>query len=353
MQFSHVALKRRAFLGSFTLSATSQRGLAYSPISFPGEWHSFKSRFLSKDGRIVDTGNGGISHSEGQGWGLLFAVAAQDQESFDLILNWTAQNLRRSTDALHAWRYVPLDQPPVKDANNAADGDMFIATALIRAGRLWGRPDHLLAAAAIGRDILRLLVKNVGPFTVLLPGLDGFETKTAIVINPSYYAFPMMSELAKVVPSGQWDRLQQDGRTLIEKGRFGRWLLPPDWLRIAKKDANLSLAPEFPPRFSYDAIRVPLWWVWQKLPPGPAIQAIDAFWRETPSNVIPAWVDLRTNEAAPYQATPGVVAISRLVRLACSGQASTDAIVVSDSKSYYDASLVLLSHLAEREMLSS
>jgi endo-1,4-beta-D-glucanase Y len=353
MQFSHAALNRRAFLACLTLFATSQSLLAYSPISFADEWHSFKSRFLSKDGRIIDTGNGGVSHSEGQGWGLLFAVAAQDQESFDLILNWTAQSLRRPTDALHAWRYVPLDHPPVKDANNAVDGDMFIATALIRAGRLWGRPDHLLAAAAIGRDILRLLVRNVGPFTVLLPGLEGFETRTAIVINPSYYAFPMMSELAKVVPSEQWDRLQQDGKTLIETGRFGRWSLPPDWLRIAKKDATLSPAPGWPPRFSYDAIRVPLWWVWQKLPPGSAIQAIEQFWRETPTNVVPAWVDLRTNEAASYQATPGIVAVSRLVRLAFGDQRSPDAPVIADTKSYYDASLVLLSHIAEREMLSS
>jgi endo-1,4-beta-D-glucanase Y len=111
---------------------------------------------------------------------MLFAAAANDQVNFDLILNWTANVLRRPADALHAWRYVPNDRPSVRDINNAVDGDMFIAAALVRAGRLWGRPDHLRAAAAIGRDILRLLLRSVGPFTVLLPGIEGFETSDAV-----------------------------------------------------------------------------------------------------------------------------------------------------------------------------
>ncbi|VFS87165.1 Endoglucanase precursor [Raoultella terrigena] len=30
-------------------------------------WESYKSRFMMADGRIVDTGNGSVSHTEGQG----------------------------------------------------------------------------------------------------------------------------------------------------------------------------------------------------------------------------------------------------------------------------------------------
>ncbi|MGM1325019.1 glycosyl hydrolase family 8, partial [Klebsiella michiganensis] len=30
-------------------------------------WESYKSRFMMPDGRIIDTGNGNVSHTEGQG----------------------------------------------------------------------------------------------------------------------------------------------------------------------------------------------------------------------------------------------------------------------------------------------
>jgi endoglucanase len=344
-----VVLSRRALFSGIAVSGTIASSLA-QPLPIADEWRSFKSRFLSKDGRIIDNGGGGVSHSEGQGWGMLFAVAAQDMASFDLILNWTARELRRPADALHAWRYVPKDKPAVQDFNNALDGDMFIAAALIRAGRLWGRPDHLRAAATISHDILRLLLRQIGRFAVLLPGIKGFETADAIIVNPSYYAFPMMNELARNMPSPHWDRLQRDGRALIEQGRFGRWSLPPDWLRIGKKDAALSPAPGWPPRFSFDAIRVPLWWSWSKFPIGPAMLSIEQFWSAPPPSVVPAWVDLQTDEMAPYSATPGMIAILRLIRLAAGEVAAPNSPMVEDTKDYYDAALILLSQIASQEI---
>jgi endo-1,4-beta-D-glucanase Y len=251
-------LSRRALFAGIAACGKMTKSCAQS-LTFADEWRLFKSRFLSDDGRVVDNANGGISHSEGQGWGLLFAMVAQDQASFDLILNWTSRVLRRHTDSLHAWRYVPGDQPSVPDLNNAVDGDMFIAAALARAGRSWGRPDYLEVAAAIGRDILRLLQRKVRSFTVLLPGIEGFESRDAIIINPSYYAFPMMTELAKLVAPQEWDHLQRDGRSLLERGRFGRWSLPPDWLRIGTTDSVLSPAPDWPPRFSGSVAKFRRW----------------------------------------------------------------------------------------------
>ena len=346
-------LTRRAIFGGGIASFGTIVAALASQAPLIEEWHSFKSRFLSDDGRIIDNGNGGVSHSEGQGWGLLFAVAAQDQASFNLIRDWTTRALRRPLDALHAWRYVPKNNPKVPDLNNAVDGDMFIATALIHAGRIWGRPDHLMAAAAIAHDILRLLVRRVGPFTVLLPGIEGFETKDAIIVNPSYYAFPMITEMARVVPSPQWNRLQRDGGALIEQGRFGRWGLPPDWLRISKADAALSPAPGWPPRFSYDAVRVPLWWTWQRLPVGPGIEAVKRFWSLPSPDGVPAWVDLQTNEVAPYPATPGMIAIMRLMRLGAGGSDAPRGPSVADAAKYDDAALILLSHIAELGMTSA
>ena len=43
-------------------------------------YETFKTRLISPDGRVIDTFNGGVSHSEGQGWGMLMAVAFDDPE---------------------------------------------------------------------------------------------------------------------------------------------------------------------------------------------------------------------------------------------------------------------------------
>jgi hypothetical protein len=67
----------------------SGRGVPSRPLagalSDLDAWRSYKRRFLSDQGRVIDTANGGISHSEGQGYGMLLAVAASDHETFDAI----------------------------------------------------------------------------------------------------------------------------------------------------------------------------------------------------------------------------------------------------------------------------
>ena len=122
-------------------------------------WEAFRDRFILSDGRVVDTSNGGVSHTEGQGWGLLFAVAWDNRHTFDRILDWTGRPLCRPGDALYAWRYMPNAAVPVPDGNNATDGDLFIAWALAsglpavaatRVGRACGhhRPQHPVVVAS-------------------------------------------------------------------------------------------------------------------------------------------------------------------------------------------------------------
>src|SRR5258708_4404011 len=83
------------------------------------DWRAFAAGYIAPEGRVVDTGNGGVTHSEGQGYGLLFAEHFDDRPTFDSLLGWTQANLRRSGDALHAWRYKPNASVPVEDLNNA------------------------------------------------------------------------------------------------------------------------------------------------------------------------------------------------------------------------------------------
>jgi endoglucanase len=314
------------------------------------EWEAFRARFIDIDGRVVDTGNKGVSHTEGQGWGLLFAVAFDDLPSFERILSWTNHNLGRPNDTLHAWRYIPGQARPVTDLNNATDGDLFIAWALWRAAYRWQRPEYAIAARAIARDVLRLLVRPAGARTVLLPAAFGFERGGFIDLNLSYYCFPALRELAQALPSPLWTQLHNDGLAMISEGRFGRWKLPPDWLSIDRRDGRLEPAAGWPARFSFDAIRVPLYLSWSGLIQPQVQDSFSRFWRET--NPLPAWVDLRNGNLASYPAPPGIEAVAKIATASSKTVLPKDFPVIRASTDYYSAALILLARLAWQEGVS-
>ena len=312
------------------------------------DWAAFRRLYVTPEGRVVDTGNGNVSHSEGQGWGLMAAQAADDPQSFERLLDWTTRHLQiRDQDALHAWRYKPRDAYPVTDLNNATDGDLFIAAALARAAARWDRPDYAARAARIARDILRL-VRTAGPRTVLLPGAAGFEKPDSYVINPSYYGFALFQDLAALAPSPHWQALRQDGAAMLQQACFGRWQLPPDWLRVDRRDGALAVAPGWPPRFSYDAIRVPLHVAWGGMPALPVLEAFRRYW-VAPRTAPPAWTDLRTGEEAAYGAPAGIRAVAVLATHAPGPEQLHALPSVMAATDYYGSGLILLSRIAAEE----
>ncbi len=312
------------------------------------EWGSFKRRFVTPEGRVIDTGNGGVSHSEGQGYGLFFAQACDDQEAFDQILHWTTTHLARGGDALHAWRWLPQAAEHVPDRNNATDADLFIAASLSLAARRWSRPDHARAANAIAVDVLQMLVRQAGERVVLLPGVHGFEHAEGLTVNPSYYTWPLFGELAALHPSPVWEKLSADGLALLDQGRFGRWQLPPDWLLVGHDTGALRPHPNWPARFSYDAIRVPLFLAWSGRGTAPAVQSFAAYWARCPNR--PAWVDLQTCATAGYAAPSGMAAVAGIAAHAAQGAAKASPEMrfppVGASPDYYSGALILLSRLA-------
>lgn len=274
------------------------------------QWGAFQQRFLGSEGRIIDTGNQGVSHTEGQGWGLLLAAIVDDRASFDRLLRWTTTTLRRPHDHLFSWRYRPGARPAVDDPNNASDGDLYIAWALALGAARWRDSALGVTAGAIARDVLRLLTREVRGRLLLLPGVSGFEDRDRVVINPSYYVFPAFGALARVAPHPQWRRLAEDGLALLREARFGRWGLSPDWLAVRKTDGSLAPATGWPPRFSFDAVRVPLLLAWGGHRQEPAVGAALRFWNDPARSPPPAWVDLATGAVADYPASGGVRSIA-------------------------------------------
>src|ERR1700726_973301 len=133
-------------------------------------WRTYQSKFISPEGRVIDDANGGISHSEGQGYGMLIAVRAGDRAGFDRLWTWTRANLELRGDYLAAWRWDPAHEPHVADRNNATDGDLLIAWALADAGAKWRVPAYTDAARGIADAVgsRAIIPSRFGP--LLLPG---------------------------------------------------------------------------------------------------------------------------------------------------------------------------------------
>ncbi len=223
------------------------------------DWGAYKAAFLDPAGRIVDTGNNNISHSEGQGYGMWLAVLADAPSDFELIWSFTKTELLVRDDGLAAWKWDPQTQPHISDINNATDGDILIAYALALAAKQWNRPDYAEAAGSMAKTILTKAVVVRAGRTLLLPGTAGFsesDRPDGPVVNPSYLifeAFPVLNELA---PSPLWAALSKDGVAQINAFAFGPRQLPADWVSLKTKPRP---ADGFPQEFGYNAVRIPLY----------------------------------------------------------------------------------------------
>ncbi len=309
------------------------------------EWRMFKDRFITKDGRVVDTGNGNITHSEGQGYGMLFAEAAGDRRTFDLLWDWTREHLQtRPDDRLLSWLWKETPEGgAVADPNNASDGEILVAWALVRASERWGSFAYQRAAAELLIELRRLCVVPTPQGPALLPGLFGFREEERTVLNGSYYVFPAFHHFERVFPGLGWDEVARAGERLLAATKFGRWELNPDW--IALSEGVYSLETKFPPDFGYNAIRIPLHVAWGN-PSSDLLKSYANFWRGLPDlSKMPATVNLETNAFGPHAALPGMQAIAQFT-LACAQGESISVPPITHDEPYYSASLKFLTRLA-------
>ena len=309
------------------------------------EWLKYRDRFVADNGRVRDTGNRDVSHTEGQGCTMLFAEAFNDRDAFDRVWRWTRDTLQHRDSALFSWRWDPSGGKPVTDANNATDGDMLIAWALERAALRWQVRDYRDAARRIAGDIRQKLIISLAGRLVLLPGADGFTRPDgSAVVNPSYYVYPALEAFPRLDSSPQWARLRRDGLDWLAKARFGAWDLTPDWIEINKEGA-VSPAPNLPPRFGFDAIRIPLYLVWGHAATGPRLAGMMKFWDAFADRPVPAWVDVTDGAVAPFAAPSGFYAVIDLARSRLRAEAPPLP-RIGDGDDYYSASLILLAGLA-------
>lgn len=306
------------------------------------EWTLYKEKFLDPAGRIVDNANAGISHSEGQGYGLLLSYLSDSHGDFDSIWAFTRREMLVRNDGLAVWKWDPAADPHVSDINNATDGDLLIAYSLALAGKAWNRPDLTQAATAIARQVVASATLTIGKVTFLKPAVAGFgpgDRADGPVVNPSYWVFEAIPVLAELVPDETWKALVKGGRVLLmQSARIGEAGLPPDWVSLKAKPVP---AAGFPAEFGYNALRIPLYLLRAGIDDAGMLEPYRAHMADADGNV--RIVEIASGKSRQVLNDPGYRIIPALIACALEGTALPRDTLPFEPKDYYASTLQLLS----------
>jgi endo-1,4-beta-D-glucanase Y len=225
--------------------------------TWPALYQSYARTFLDNQIRVIDRDTRDRTTSEGQAYAMFFALVANDRSRFDGLLRWTELNLAAGdlTAQLPAWLWGRGDNDRwgVLDANAAADADVWMAYALLEAGRAWNDQRY----SSIGRSLAKRIaseevvdIRGLGP--VLLPAPKGFRQDDAIRLNVSYLPLQLFAGLGQLLPDGPWERMAQRISALVSASAPHGFAT--DWIDFEPgRGFNASDTG------SYDAIRVYLW----------------------------------------------------------------------------------------------
>ena len=313
-------------------------------------WESYKERFLSEDGRIIDRANRQISHSEGQGYGLILALSAGDRPTFEKILEWTRNNLQvRGKDRLLAWSWGqrPNGQWDVLDFNNATDADLLVAYALMEASERWNEPSFRSAAMSLVQDIKKHLLVDHKGMPILLPGYYGFDKEHGLVVNLSYYVYPALEVLSRADDQSLWQRVIRGGLGLLQKAARTPWNLPPDWILI--RSDGIEVYGERSSRFGYEAIRIPLYLAWAGHKEALTAWSDVLNWFDK-TGTLPLWVDVVDPAVSVAEAPGGFYAVWAAVADRMDRPKTAKALwdraqekILQEKNDYYSSTLYLLS----------
>ena len=261
-------------------------------------WQTYATRFVQADGRVLESSlEKNHSTSEGQSYGMLFALIGNDQQRFDKLWRWTTANLAGATIATRLpgwlWGQGTDGQWLLQDANSAADADLWFAYALLEAARLWHRPDYREDALQLMATIeAQLVVRLPGLGPMVLPGPVGFVQPDQLWrLNPSYLPLPLLRRLAKEAPSGPWQAIADNTAKMIRQSSPHGYVA--DWVGYQGDSAQSGVFVSDPFKGetgSYDAIRVYLWLGMSDATEplaGPLLNRLDGMARSTVATGVP------------------------------------------------------------------
>lgn len=225
---------------------------------WPLLWKSYVAGFMDNQVRVIDHDAGDRTTSEGQAYGMFFALVANDRSHFDGLLRWTEKNLAGGDLSVNLpawlWGHGSNNQWGVLDKNSASDADLWMAYTLLEAGKAWNEPRYTKMGTALARHIAAQEIADIpGLGTTVLPGPTGFQHGTSYRLNASYVPLQLILALGHFMPDGPWHKVAASLPALVSDSAPHGFV--SDWTEF-KTGAELQPAPTVG---SYDAIRVYLW----------------------------------------------------------------------------------------------
>lgn len=225
---------------------------------WPSLWKSYVAGFMDNQVRVIDHDAGDRTTSEGQAYGMFFALVANDRSRFDGILRWTEQNLAGDDLSSHLpawlWGRGANNQWGVLDSNSAADADVWMAYTLLEAGKAWNEPRYTKLGSSLAHRIAAEEVIQVpGLGMIVAPGPTGFQHGDSYRLNASYVPLQLILGLSHLLPDGPWEKVAITVPTLVSDSAPHGFV--SDWTEF-KAGAESQASPTVG---SYDAIRVYLW----------------------------------------------------------------------------------------------
>lgn len=315
-------------------------------------WTAWKEGYLQPDGRVLDRLQSNASHSEGQGYGMILATEFNDPEAFRRMYDWAELNLAIRGDALLAWRYMPHLAERVPDLNNASDGDLFYAWALLRASRQFADRGYFERASSIARALEDSCIRPSpeNPETlVFLPAAQGFAQGNRVVVNPSYLMPLAMRELGTATGVEALTSAAVHGEAML--ARLAVDGLVPDWVRISGD--GIAAAEGFSANSGYEAMRVPLFLVWSGATGHPAVQQMARYYARalTPGAPVPTLIEPASGVVLEASTHSGYRALAAL--MACAGQAGQVGSTMPSfetTQPYYPATLHMFAVIAANQV---
>jgi len=168
--------------------------------------------------------------SEGIGYGMLLAVANNDQPLFDKLWKFYSDHL--DSQGLMNWAMDACAAPGNNNANSATDGDLDAAMALVQADAAWG--GYTAAAKTLIGKIKTSETDSCNGLNVLRPG-DKFggcsDPNNMGKVNPSYFApgYYRVFALVDTANAPFWTKLAADSYTLLAQYQALMGGLVPEW----------------------------------------------------------------------------------------------------------------------------
>ncbi len=306
-----------ANLGGVAAWAVFGKHLAYAKeenmeSNLADVWAAWKLAHLDGTGRVIDRMQQDSSHSEGQAYGMLLAATMGDRPAFDRIEAWTKVNLAIRADHLTAWRWLPEASERVPDMNNASDGDLFRAWALLKASEKFSAPQYRDLAQLIVSDLIATCIverDGVDALPLLLPAAEGFRTASGFIINPCYSMPLAMTELATALDQPILARAARGAVDLMEK--LAQNGLVSDWVEVVG-DA-VGPATSFSYNAGYEAIRAPLFLIWSGHKDHPAVRRFAQAQMRAPEGLTATVIEHQTGEileTSPHAGYKSIAALS-------------------------------------------